>query len=146
MKGKGKSRLLLVIAILVFLAGAGALVWFLVLAPGQTEATPAPPQAQNGKPFDAGSYLTNLADEGGRRILRAAVELSVTDNKTLQELKERQTEIRNEILALLRSKRLSELEGEAGMSTVAGELVDRVNRLLGRHAVLRAYFTDFIIQ
>jgi flagellar basal body-associated protein FliL len=136
----------LLVALLIFAAGAGSLVWFLVLAPARTEANPAPPQAQTGKPFDAGSYLTNLADEGGRRILRAAIELSVTDNKTLQELKDRQTEVRNEILALLRGKRLSELEGEAGMSNAAGELVERINRLLGRQGVLRAFFTDFIIQ
>ncbi|MDP2872522.1 MAG: flagellar basal body-associated protein FliL [Bacillota bacterium] len=144
MKGKGKSRLILLVGLLVFIAGAGALVWFLVLSPGRTSANPAP--APVGKPFDAGSYLTNLADEGGRRVLRAAVELSVGDNKTLQELKERSTEVRNEILALLRSKRLADLEGATGMVNAAAELTGRINALLGRPGVLKTFFTDFIIQ
>lgn len=139
-----KSRLVLLVALLFFAAGAGALVWFLVLGPGQSAAKPVP--TVNGRLFDAGSYLTNLADEGGRRVLRTAVELLVRDSKTLQELRDRQTEVRSEILALLRGMRLAELEGEAGMTRVAAQLVDRINALLGRPGVLKAFFTDFIIQ
>jgi len=143
---KLRSKLGLIAGLLVFLAGSGALVWFLVLSPGaRAEVAPPPPEAK-AKTYTLDQFLTNLADEGSRRILRVSMELLVVEDSTVRELDRQRGQVRSEILALLRSRYLADLEGERGMMRLAADIVERINAILGTGGVLRVYFTDFIIQ
>jgi flagellar basal body-associated protein FliL len=130
---------------LVFLAGAAALLWFLVLAPGEASGS-TPADAGDAVAVEVGQFLTNLSGEGSRRLLRLNLVLSVTDRRAAKELGEKANLVKSEVLALLRSKQLAEVEGGEGMQQLGLEIVARINLFLGREAVLRAYFTDFIIQ
>jgi len=145
MLSKLKAKPLYIVAGVVFLAGAGALVWWLVLAPGPSAASPDPEPA-NLTTCEVGQFLTNLADEGSRRLLRLNLVLAVSDQRTAKELESKSSLVKSEILVLLRTKKLMDVEGGSGMVQLASDIVERLNALLGRPAVQRAYFTDFIIQ
>lgn len=142
---KIKARPMYAAAALFLVAGIGALVWWLVLAP-DAGAAPVEGEPTGSVTCEVGQFLTNLADEGSRRLLRLNLALDVTDQRTAKELNSKAAMVKTEVLALLRTKRLAEVEGGDGMTQLGAEIVDRVNALLGRTAVLRAYFTDFIIQ
>lgn len=143
---KLKVKPIYAVAGLVFVAGVAALVWFLVLAPDAGAAPAADGQPDDTITCEVGQFLTNLADEGSRRLLRLNLVLAVADQRTAKELNAKSSMVKTEVLALLRSKRLAEVEGGAGMTQLAAEIADCLNELLGRPAVVRAYFTDFIIQ
>jgi flagellar basal body-associated protein FliL len=115
-----------------------------VLSPGRgAEATDPEAGAIN---YALEPFTTNLADAGGRRILRVSMELRVSGEIEVRDLDLHRTKLRSEILSLLRSRYLADLEGEIGMQRLAADLVTRANAVLGRPVVLRVYFTDFIIQ
>lgn len=140
-----RSKLVILVGVLVFVIGTGALVWFFVVSPG-ARAQQSPSTRVEGRSYVLEPFMTNLADEGSRRIIRVSVELLVTDGRAVKDVERAQSEVRSEILALLRSRYLADLEGERGMTRLAADIQDRVNTVLGHAGTLQVYFTDFIIQ
>ncbi len=140
-----RSKLVIIIGLLVFLAGSGALVWFLVLSPGVHAAKP-PEKPIEGKSVLLDPFRTNLADAGARRFIQLEVELYVADEQAVKEVTKMASQVRSEILTLLRSRFIADLDGQLGMNRLAADMVERVNGILSRPSVLNVFFTDFIIQ
>jgi flagellar basal body-associated protein FliL len=141
---KLRSRLGLLIGLAVFILGSGVAVWFFVLSPARAAEAPSP--EATATIYSLEPFITNLADIGSRRILRVTMELLVAKGTDAKELDRQKPQLRSEILALLRSRYMADLEGERGMSRLASDIAERANTVLGQPAVLRVYFTDFIIQ
>lgn len=145
MKKLLRSKLVIIVGLLVFLAGSGALVWFLVLAPGAHASEPVDKPVE-GKSLKLDPFRTNLADAGARRFIQLEVELLVADEQAVKEMTKSVSQVRSEILTLLRSRYIADLDGQMGMNRLAADIVERVNGILTKPSVLNVFFTDFIIQ
>jgi len=142
----GRKLVLIVAAAVLVAAGTtGAVYWFAVAAPSATEIE-QPQEPAKPVLYDAGEFVTNLADQRSRRFIQVEVRLEVEGGPTARELDEKQVRVRNEILAVLRSKTYSEVNGEEGMTRLAGEIVKRLNGVLEAGRVVNLYFTEFIVQ
>lgn len=148
---KKKSKLPLILAILVILGGAGGAAWYFTQPDGKhadqkKEAKVVPPVFVTLETF-----TVNLQSEGGvDRYLQVGVDLKVTDQSTVDMVKLHMPEIRNSMLLLLSSKSAEQIAGLEGKQTLSSEIQEQVNKPLNAKAtgkgVTGVYFTSFVIQ
>lgn len=91
-------------------------------------------------------FQVNLADAGGCRYLRMSIYFETGTKKTVQEVTNREPEIRSLIISILRSTTVSELEGEQGMEKLGKRILKKVNRRLDSGTLEEVYFDNFLIQ
>ncbi len=91
-------------------------------------------------------FQVNLADEGGRRYLRVSFELGFNESRLRNELESRDSEIRSEIMAVLRAKTVEDLQEPGGQNALKDEIILSMNDILVTGVIQDLYFTEFIIQ
>ncbi|MFP4055839.1 MAG: flagellar basal body-associated protein FliL [Candidatus Brocadiia bacterium] len=112
--------------------------------PGERAPRPEQPKGTSLEPLEV---MVNLADERGRRMLKATIVFRAKDEEAKKEFAAHLTEIRHLLISLLSEKRLEDVEGKEHKDQLLRELRLSVNECLGLpDAVLHAYFTEFMIQ
>ncbi len=96
--------------------------------------------------YSMSEFQVNLADSGTRRFLRTTFELAYDDRGLTREIEEREPELRSEIIAVLRSKYIDDLEEPGGMKNLEQDLLDMLNDRLESGKVRAIYFKEFIFQ
>ena len=132
---------LLLLVILAGLYWTGTLDRFI---PGQGQEEPAPGPPRYTVPMK--EFQVNLADTGARRFLRMRIYLAFDERALVKEVEERQPEIRSEIIAVLRSKTVADLDGPEGMDALQQVILEQLNGLLKGGQIHSLYFDEFIIQ
>jgi len=145
MKKSVMTKVLIGVLGAVLLLGAVAAVAYVVtmrvLNPPEAEE-----EAQPTFQVELGEFTTNLADLDGRRFIKVKIEAEVSGSGVIQELREKSSLIRDQILGILRSKTYAEVNGEEGMRELGEEIVTRLNSLLERGIILRLYFLEFVVH
>jgi flagellar FliL protein len=150
---KKKKWLVLVLAGVVLLGGAGALAWQLSGKPGTEPPGAEPPAAKAGEGHPMGlvapePFLANLADRGTTRFARITIRLVVGSEEEAKGLSEdivKQARLRSAVLELLTEQVADRLVTPEGKAELKKAVSERSAKALGCrvHDVL---FTDFIIQ
>ncbi|MCL5045845.1 MAG: flagellar basal body-associated FliL family protein [Actinobacteria bacterium] len=150
MEGKGfsaKMLVLILVVVIVLVAGAGGAAYFAVMkAIGQPPSATKNTKKESSKPFDAGEYITNLADPGGRKIIRIKIELEMAGAKDVEEMGKNGSAVRDQILRILRSKTVGDLAGEEGMEDLKREIINRLNVKVANGKVIDLHFPEFAVQ
>ena len=145
----GKGKLLPIIGGAVLLLGGGAgFAWWKGLLPGGRKAE-AKEEAKEDKaavgaivPLDP--FIANLADEDGKRYLKATLQLEFFTAKEPEEFKLPQ--VRDLLLTLFSSKQFAEIRTPDGKAVLREEIINRLNRAMHKDVVKTVYFTEFIVQ
>ena len=150
--GKGK---LITVAVVLLLAGGGGAAWWLGVVPIPSHGAPAEAkeegEAKDKRP-EVGAllaldpFIANLADEDGKRYLKATVQVEFTEGKVPPEVNARLPQIRDLLLTLFTSKMFAEIRTPQGKALLRDEIINRLNRVLRRDLVKAVYFTEFIVQ
>ena len=134
-----------VLCAVAVLAGLGARGWLSArqagYVPGQAAAG-----ARQGLMYDAGEFVTNLADTGVRRFIKVHVQLEVADQSVSSTLSREAVTVRDCVLGVLRSRTFAAVSGEQGMDELGQEVVKRLNALFGEGRVAAIFFTEFVVQ
>jgi flagellar FliL protein len=165
-----RGKLPLILSAVVLLAGAGAGAWYLGVFRGDAEElhgeAGAAVEEEHGdahaktddghggaggakapgpiKPFEP--FIANLADDGGKRYLKATFQVEFLGDHVPAELDARLPQVRDLLLTLLTSKTFEEVRTPDGKQQLREEIINRVNQVLERDAVKAVYFTEFIVQ
>lgn len=164
---KKKSKLPLIIGLVVLLAGGGGAGWWFFLRK-PPEAAGGDAQAKEGEHGEAGAhgkepeggaavdgpgatealdpFIANLADEDGRRYLKATLQFEFFEHEVPSEFGARQAQVRDAILTLMTSKTFAEIRSPQGKALLREELINRTNHVVHRDIVKAVYFTEFIVQ
>jgi flagellar FliL protein len=154
-KKSGKGRLVLIVAVVALVAGGAAAAWFLGLVGGGGHAEAKEEvheEAEAGEHIEVGAllaldpFVANLADEDGKRYLKAVLQLEFFDAKVPEEVNARMPQVRDLLLTLFTSKLFAEIRTPAGKAVLRDEIINRLNKALNRDAVKAVYFTEFIVQ
>jgi flagellar FliL protein len=144
----GKGKLLIVVAAVVLLAGGGA-GWFL-LGRGHAEEKKKEevlePEPKLGALVALDPFVANLADEDGKRYLKAQLQVEFFGPAAPEAFEKRHAQIRDLLLTLFTSKLYAEIRTPAGKQVLRDEIINRLNRVLGKDDVKAVYFTEFIVQ
>ncbi len=150
-KGKKRSPLLKIILVLVpvMILGGGAAFYFIsgelpFFGDGVIggEESDSPPRYS----YSMQEFQVNLADPGTSRFLRTTFDLAYDARGLTREIEDREPELRSEIIAILRSKYIEDLEEPGGMKNLEKEILDKLNEMLDSGEVKAIYFKEFIFQ
>jgi flagellar basal body-associated protein FliL len=148
MPSRKKKWLVLMLAGVVLLSGAGVLAWQLG---GKTAEKPSTAAADEGHPqglIAPEPFLANLADRGVSRFAKITIRLVVgseEEAKTLSEDVVKQARLRSVLLELLSDQLADRLVTAEGKTELKKAISERSAKALGCrvHDVL---FTDFVVQ
>ena len=113
-----------------------------VIQSGQDqEAQQAP-----GTIFPLDTFIVNLADEGGKRYLRITMDLELTAETVVDDLRKRLPQMRDSILVVLPSKRFEDIRTVEGKASLRNEIIANLNGLFGHESISNIYFTEFVVQ
>ena len=92
-------------------------------------------------------FTVNIIDPGMKRYLRVNMTLEYLESKALvEELEARDPEVRDAIIAVLRSQTVTDLIGAETIEQLRVELVTAINGVLTTGEVADLYFIEFVIQ
>lgn len=143
---------LIIIAVLVLVLGAGGFFGWRTLSASKNadgtavEATKA--KELPGLIYPLKSFIVNLMDKAGvgRRYLKVTMEVEIGGEEEQELLDKYSAPIRDTILILLSSQRLTEINSMEGKVELKHRLLTRMNRILGESIVRHIYFTEFVVQ
>jgi flagellar FliL protein len=149
---KGRGKLLFILVGVVVLAGGGAgAAWYLGLlghaakAEAKEEAKHAPEPAV-GALLALEPFIANLADEDGKRYLKATLQVEFFGAAVPEEFNARVPQMRDLLLTLFTSKEFTEIRTPQGKAQLRDEIINRMNRSLNKDLVKAVYFTEFLVQ
>jgi flagellar FliL protein len=144
-KPKSKKLLIIIPLLLVLLGGGGAGAYFkFVRAPD--ESTEGKKQIESAIYYEMDTFMVNLADQGGKRFLKATIKLKVNSSNVVEECKERNFEIKDLVLTLLTSKESEDVMRAEDKLALKKQIIETINRILQKGQALDVYFTEFLIQ
>lgn len=160
-RGIGRRILIILILLLTIVAGLAG-VWFFILDSelpkfGSDSAEPdstisssvgagsdAPKVLGNTVPLE--TFIVNLADPLGRRVLNINISLEVADASAISEIKRNDPRIRDAIIILLSSKSYADISSADSKMILKSEITSRVNQLLGDHKVSHTFITNMLVR
>lgn len=143
--GRGSAGRLVVLAGLVVLAAGVAGAWRLGLAE-RSAGEAGGPEPAVGALLALDPFIANLADEEGKRYLKATLEVEFFEGHVPDQFTARVPQMRDLLLTLFTSKLFAEVRTPEGKSLLRDEIVNRMNRALNRDLVKAVYFTEFVVQ
>jgi flagellar FliL protein len=150
---KGRGKLVLVVGIVGLLGAGGGVAWYLGFLPpgGKAEAKATAEKKKAEKPPVGAmraldTFIANLADEDGKRYLKATFQLEFFDANEPEHFAAREPQVRDLLLTLFTSKTFAEIRTPEGKAVLRDEIINRVNRILRKDVVKAVYFTEFIVQ
>jgi flagellar protein FliL len=141
-------------------AGSGAFVVGPALAKGIAPAG-APVESHDAKAEHKGekgdtdatkqvytldNLVLNPAESGGTRFLLLSVTFETTDAALVEDMKNRDAELRDAVLVTLGAKTVDQLADMRTRESIKAELSSAALRLFKRKSALRIYFPQFVIQ
>ncbi|MFZ5570317.1 MAG: flagellar basal body-associated FliL family protein [Thermodesulfobacteriota bacterium] len=91
-------------------------------------------------------FVVNLADPGGKRLLRIRIEMELAGGMPQDEFAVKVPRLRDMILLLLSEKTMENIQKMEGKIALRNELITRINQILTTVKIRNLYFTEFVIQ
>jgi flagellar protein FliL len=142
----GTRRTLAALGGLAMVAGVAGTAWWLGLLPARNEAEAKVEELAVGALLPLDPFIANLADEDGRRYLKATLQVEFFGPRVPDEFNARVPQVRDLLLTLFTSKLFAEIRTPEGKAVLRDEIVSRMNRVLNKDVVKAVYFTEFIVQ
>lgn len=96
-----------------------------------------------GKLIPMETFLVNLADTGGGKLMKINMSLEVAQGEVQEEIEKRKPQIRDIILILLSAKTHGQVSTTDGKNLLRDEIKNTVNSFLTKGKVNRVLFTEF---
>jgi flagellar FliL protein len=150
---KSKLPLLIGVAVLV-LGGGGAAFWFLRPHAGADAKPAAAVAAARATPiyykFEP-AFVVNFGAEGNVRFLQVTLEAMSRDPQVVEEIKNNEPAIRNDLVLLFSAQQYDSLMAPEGKEKLRQQTLDAVRKAIGAEggkaeAIEGVYFTSFVIQ
>jgi flagellar FliL protein len=93
--------------------------------------------------YDAGEFLTNLSDRG---YIKLSLVYLLGDKEVERELQSKDSEIRDRIFSILRSKKYDSVKDSNGMEELRGQIKESLNQTLNGTRIVDVYFTSIIVN
>ncbi len=138
------------IALVVIAAMGSAYITFLVFSRsvGVVSGQAAVEKQGYGPIHEIGEFTVNLMVPPGfaPRFVRTGVAVEVSDKRCLTELTQREAQVRDAVIAILRSKTHDDIAGASGMEKLRHEIAGAISDLLQGGKVVNVFFTDLVVQ
>ncbi|MEA4848893.1 MAG: flagellar basal body-associated FliL family protein [Clostridiaceae bacterium] len=135
--------LVAVIVLLLLLIVSGIIIYMILNTPREAREEPIKIDKELMMVAIGDSFVNNVKDS--KKICKLTLKLEI--NKEVAELVTyRESEIRDRINALLRSKTEEDLAGKEGQEKLQKEIVDLTKKIIKSERIKNVYFDEFIVQ
>ena len=100
-------------------------------------------EVKKGIIYPFGEFTTNLSDKG---FIKMKVELEVKDKNSITAIEDRESEYKDKIINIIRSKAHDEVTGKEGMENIKKSILTGLNQLQGSETVINVFLTELIIN
>lgn len=142
--------LLLLISFVILLASGSAYVVFSIVGGplGGGDMAVSGRTNQPGPMYDIGTLTVNLSNNGapGARYMRTGVVLEVDSDKTMRELEQREPQVVDRIISVMREQTAQSISGAEGQEKLRAQLLESVNEVLFEGRIVQVWFTDLVVQ
>jgi len=146
-------NILILVALVILLAAGSAYSVYMFMGftfgrePGAAERVDSR-QGVAGPLLDVGSFTVNLAagDLPSARYVRTGIVLEVDSETTKRLLEERQPQVRERVIRVLRQQTMESIRGVEGMERLKEQVQAAVNETLADGTVRDVYFVDLVVQ
>lgn len=157
-KGKGLQvsfKIILIALLLLIVLGIGFVGYLLASKKTpvviNTNTTSVANTTLDASPYTypLDEFLVNLADEGGKTYLKIKISLGYdTKNKKNmdKELADKTDNLRDTVISVLRSKKSTDINTQAGVDSLKKDIITRVNPLFQSGKVNSVYINDILVQ
>ncbi|NMB37996.1 MAG: hypothetical protein GX994_00280 [Firmicutes bacterium] len=145
-------RFLIVAIALVIVASVGsAFTAYLMLSNSETHFAGDNPadshkKSQIGPTYDVGEFTVNLAGTSTLRFIRTGIVLELDNKNAVSEIEGRQPQVRDQIISVLRTCTLTDLNAENGLEKLRMKISNSINDLLINGEVSNVFFIDLVFQ
>ena len=115
-------------------------------APAEAKEAAKDDQPAVGALLPLDPFIANLADEDGKRYLKATLQVEFFASQVPPDFNARVPQMRDLLLTLFTNKLFSEIRTPQGKALLRDEIINRMNRTLNKDVVKAVYFTEFIVQ
>jgi len=148
---KGNKMMIIIIAVVTIVLGAGGFIGYKLMASKGAE-----PEAETKKHeekaaeetviFALDPFVLNLADHG--RYLKVSIQFEISDESMQDFVKGKTAQLRDTIITLVSSKSLNSISSPEGKFQLKDEVLFRANQILGMEKDIfkNLYFTEFVMQ
>ncbi len=154
----GQKPIMLIVLVVINMAvviGVGFMVWKSKQTPPPTIDQIVAGEKQQadaektlteevGKVIPLETFIVNLANSKGRKVLKVNMELEVTGTDIVQEVDNRKAQIRDFIIIILSVKTYEQISTKEGKDDLRAEIKDKVNSFLSKGKITNVYFTELI--
>lgn len=154
-ENSGGSKILLIALAFTNLISLGGLAYLVVSRQGAsanagTEVTQLVEEEVEVEPLsptvDLGTYNITLADPSQNRYLKAILKARVSDGDVIEEMEQRDPELRDRVIDYLSSLSVKETQGARAKSDIRENIRKRINNILRTGEVENIFLTEFVTQ
>ncbi len=146
-KKKGNKTLIIIIAAVCIVLGAGGFLGFKLLASKGGEEEAAKEEiAVKTSIISLDPFVLNLSDRG--RYLKVTIQFEVEDENMQETVTSKTPQLRDTIITLVSSKSLNSISSPEGKFQLKDEILFRANQIMGmeKDVVKNLYFSEFVMQ
>lgn len=140
-----KRNIILIAAIVLLLLVivSGIIIYMILNAPKEAKEEPIKID-KNLMMLSLGeSFVNNVKDS--KKICKLTCKLEI-DKEVAELITYRESEIRDRINALMRSKTEEDLAGKEGQEKLQKEIIDIIQKIINSKKIKNVYFDEFIVQ
>ena len=135
--------LIAVIILLLLVIVSGIIIYMILNTPKEVKEEPIKIDKDLMMVTIGDSFVNNLKDS--KKICKLTMKVEI--NKDVAELiTYRESEIRDKINSMIRSKTEADLEGKEGQEKLQKEIVTAIQNIINSKKVKNVYFDEFIVQ
>lgn len=142
-KKSGLRNILLVVLALFFLMLMTTGVAYVVAKNIASSNEKVVENPKNHITYDAGEFLTNLADKG---YVKLSMVYLLNGKDVEKELEIKDSEVRDKVFTILRSKNHDSVRDSNGMEEIRKEIKECLNQLLNSGEIVDVFFTSIIVN
>ncbi len=99
-----------------------------------------------GQFIEFSNIIVNPADSDGRRLLMISLGIETDEERTLQNVLEREIVVRDTVIKTLGKRTIAELTSIDQRNEIKSELRQAVNGIVSEGTISRLYFTQYVLQ
>ncbi len=92
------------------------------------------------------TFLLNLSSDRGLKLVKVNMELEVSGEGILDEIKKQKPKVRDMIITIVSSKDYKDIADKAGKDNLRNEIKDQINLFLTKGKIENIYFTEFLLN
>lgn len=140
---KRNITLIALIVLLLLVIVSGIIIYMILNTPKEAEEEPIKIDKNVMMVTVGDSFVNNVKDS--KKICKLTFKVEI-DKEVAELVAYRESEIRDRINALVRSKTEADLEGKEGQEKLQKEIVEIIQKIINSKKIKNVYFDEFIVQ